>query len=90
MHEAAVLLDIFLCPFLPAPEGLIDDPSSTLWPRGPTSQVFGKFELLHSCKLAGGGSHGTANEVTWPEETGSDQEMTSFDRKSPESGCEGL
>jgi len=32
-------------------------------------------------------SHVTVNDVTWPQVTGSDPEMTSFDRKSPGSGC---
>ena len=38
-------------------------------------------------KLAGGGSHGTGNDVTSPEVTGSGPKVTSFDRKSPSSGC---
>ena len=29
----------------------------------------------------------TGNDVMWPEVTGSDLEVTSFDRKSPGSGC---
>ena len=29
----------------------------------------------------------TANDVTWPEVTGSDPEVWSFDQKSPGSGC---
>jgi len=29
----------------------------------------------------------TGNVVTWPQVTGSDPEVTSFDRKSPGSGC---
>ena len=29
----------------------------------------------------------TGNDVTWPEVTESDPEVTSFDRKSPGSGC---
>ena len=29
----------------------------------------------------------TGNEVTWPKFTGSDPEVTSFDWKSPGSGC---
>ena len=29
----------------------------------------------------------TGNDVTWPEVTGSDPEVTSFDQKSPGSGC---
>jgi len=37
--------------------------------------------------LAGGGSHVTENDVTWPQVTGSDPEVTSFDWKSPGSGC---
>jgi len=37
-------------------------------------------------ELAGGGSHVTANDVTWPQVTGSDPEVTSFYRKSPCSG----
>jgi len=32
-------------------------------------------------------SHMTGNDVTWPKVTGSDIEVTSFDRKSPGSGC---
>jgi len=32
-------------------------------------------------------SHVTGNHVTWPPVTGSDPEVTSFDRKSPGSGC---
>jgi len=34
-----------------------------------------------------GGFHVTENDVTWPQGTGSDPEMTSLDRKSPGSGC---
>ena len=37
--------------------------------------------------LAGGGTHVTGNDVTWPQVTGSYPEVTSFDRKSPGSGC---
>ena len=37
--------------------------------------------------LAGGGSHVTRNDVTLPQVTGSDPEVTSFDRKSLGSGC---
>jgi len=33
--------------------------------------------------LAGRGSHVTGNDVIWPQMTGSDSEVTSFDRKSP-------
>ena len=29
----------------------------------------------------------TGNDVTWPEVTGSDPEVMSFDRNSPGSGC---
>jgi len=29
----------------------------------------------------------TGNDVTWPQVTGSDPQVTSFDRKSPGSGC---
>ena len=29
----------------------------------------------------------TGNDVTWPEVTGSDPKVTSFDRKSPGCGC---
>jgi len=29
----------------------------------------------------------TGNDVTWPQVTGSDPEVTSFDRKSPGTGC---
>jgi len=36
--------------------------------------------------LAGEGSHVTGNDVTLPEVTGSDPEVSSFDRKSPGSG----
>jgi len=39
--------------------------------------------------LAGGSSHVTGNDVTWPHFTGSDLEVTSFDRKSFGSGCRG-
>jgi len=31
----------------------------------------------------------TGNDVTRPQVTGSDMEVTSFDRKSPGSGCRG-
>jgi len=34
-----------------------------------------------------GGSHVTGNHITWPHVTGSDPEVTSFNWKSPESGC---
>jgi len=34
-----------------------------------------------------GGSHVTGNDVTWPQVTGSALEVTSFDRKSPGTGC---
>jgi len=37
--------------------------------------------------VAGGGSHVTGNDVLWPQLTGSDPEVTSFDRKWPRSGC---
>jgi len=37
--------------------------------------------------LAGVGSHVTENDVAWPQVTGSDPEVTSFDWKSPRSGC---
>jgi len=36
--------------------------------------------------LAGGGSHVTGNDVAWPQVTGSDPEVTWFDRKSPGTG----
>jgi len=39
--------------------------------------------------LARGGIHVTGNDVTWPQVTGSDQEVTSFDQKFPGSGCRG-
>jgi len=32
----------------------------------------------------------TGNDVTWPQVTGSDTEVTSFDRKSPGGGCRRL
>jgi len=32
----------------------------------------------------------TGSDVTWPQVTGSDPEVTSFDRKSPRSGCRRL
>jgi len=41
-------------------------------------------------QLAGGGSHATGNDVTWPQVTGSDPEVTSFHCKSPGSGCRRL
>jgi len=37
--------------------------------------------------VAPGGSHVTGSDVTWAQVTGSDPEVTSFDRKSPGSGC---
>jgi len=37
--------------------------------------------------LAGSGSDVTGNHVTWPNVTASNPELTSFDRKSPGSGC---
>jgi len=37
--------------------------------------------------LAEGGSQVTANDVTWPQMTGSDPEVTSFDRKLPGRDC---
>jgi len=51
-----------------------------------------KAHILYIClftmrSLTGGGSHVTANHVTWPQVTRSDPEVTSFDRKSPWSGC---
>ena len=39
--------------------------------------------------LAGGGSHVTGNHVTCPAVTGSDPEVTSFERRSPGNGCRG-
>ena len=49
-----------------------------------------KFEYVCAptgLQLAGGGIHVTENDLTGPEVTGSDPEVTSFDRKSPGSGC---
>jgi len=37
--------------------------------------------------LAGAGSHVTGNDVTWPQVTRRNSEVTSFDRKSPGSCC---
>jgi len=37
--------------------------------------------------LAGGGSHVTGNDITWPQVTERDPKVTSFDLKVPGSGC---
>jgi len=44
------------------------------------------ISLSTNLLLAEGGSHVTGNYVTWPQVTGSDPEVTSFDGKSPGSG----
>jgi len=54
--------------------------------RSPKARVSCTFHFLQGY-LAGDGSHVTGNDVTWPQVTGSYPEVTSFDRKSPGSGC---
>jgi len=54
--------------------------------RKPISQVLGTFGSYRAV-LPGGGSHVTGNDLTRPHVTGNDPDVTSFDRKSPGSGC---
>jgi len=54
--------------------------------KRPIRQVLSTFELLQAV-TAGGGSHFTGKDLTWPHVTESHPELTSFDRKSTASGC---
>jgi len=54
--------------------------------RRPISQVLGSFELLQGCNSQKAAD--TCQEMTtWPQVTGCDPEVTSFDRKWAGSGC---
>ena len=52
----------------------------------PKTRIYCAFRFLQAW-LTGGGTHVTGNDVTRPQVSGSDPEVTSFDRKSPGSGC---
>jgi len=58
------------------------------WLKGLNTGIYCTFHFLQGW-LAGGGSHITENDVTWPQVSGSDTEVTWLDQKSPGRGCRG-
>jgi len=68
--------------------------SDVIWPEATWKRLWKakNWHILYislptRLYLAGGISHATGNDVTWPQVKGSDPETTSFDHKWPRSGC---
>jgi len=58
--------------------------------RRPKTRLLGAFILLQDCNSQEVAVTWPGNYITWPHVTASDLEVTSFDRKSPGSGCKRL